>query len=411
MVGSQEAFKTYTRPDYDYGNRTPIEFVRLMPKLGGAALDPHASLELLSNPAAEPLFTEKQLRDKVGEVAHNYKIIYDPQSSEADPKHFGVTIANEHLLAEEVPAIVIFSTEASSLYDEDGNVNNHANALEIAYTAFKYSYYPIVYIETPGNGNSVNFTRDEVDMAAQNGKLLEEKHDEETGKITDYEVFETIKAMDRALVEAGINTGFISANAGGAHVATAFEAVRPKGTLDRAFLYNLTNISDQSWIRLSVSKGWEVLTQGKYAKRSHDPLKLTEERKDMAREIMGDASKNIVKRRIQQAGASTHNISKLKGQQKIFRRGNKNGQSGAVQLVAAQLQHPDMKQTVVLPAFAAQYKDPQDFVRFMEIVSKLGGSAIMVEDIESLTIPMGQYGHSHYPTVRQTLESYAFHRQ
>jgi hypothetical protein len=82
-----------------------------------------------------------------------------------------------------------------------------------------------------------------------------------------------------------------------------------------------------------------------------------------------------------------------------------------VQLVAAQMQHPDLKQTVVLPAFAAQYRKPEDFVRFMEIVSQLGGMAIQVEDIESLTIPMGQYGHSHYPTVRQTLESYAFHRQ
>jgi hypothetical protein len=79
--------------------------------------------------------------------------------------------------------------------------------------------------------------------------------------------------------------------------------------------------------------------------------------------------------------------------------------------VAAQMQHPDMKQTVVLPAFAAQYKQPEDFIRFMALVGKLGGNAIMIEDIESLTIPMGQYGHSHYPTVRQTLESYAFHRQ
>jgi hypothetical protein len=411
MIGYSEALKTYSNPDYDYGNRTPIEFIRLMPKLGNVALDPHASLELINSPAAQPLFTESQLRDKVAEIAHNYRIIYDPDSSESDPRHFGITIANEHLLAEGVPAIIIFSTEASSLYDEEGNVNNHANALEIAYTTFKYSDHPVVYVETPGNGNSVNFTKDEVGMASKDGKLMEEKRDEETGKITEYEVFETIQALDRALEAAGINTGFISANAGGAHVATAFEAVRPTGTLERAFLYNLTNISDQSWIRLSASKGWEVMTQGKYAKRSHDPLKLTDERKDMAREVLGDASKNIVKRRLQQARASTHSVSKLKGQQKMFRRGNKNGQSGAVQLVAAQMQHPDMKQTVVLPAFAAQYKQPEDFIRFMALVGKLGGNAIMIEDIESLTIPMGQYGHSHYPTVRQTLESYAFHRQ
>jgi hypothetical protein len=410
MIGSSEAYKSYKNPDYEYGNRTPIEFIRLMPKLGGVALDSHASLELINNPAAQPLFSESQLKDKVGEIAQNYRVIFDPRSTEADPKHFGVTIANEHLLAEGVPAVLILSTEASSLYDKGGNVNNHANALELAYTAFKYPDRPIVYMETPGNGNSVILTKDEVAQAAEDGKLLHESRDE-SGKLTEYEAFETVQAMVRALEDGGIKVSHISSNAGGAHVATALESALPKGTMDRAFLYNLTNISDQNWIRLSIAKGWEIFTQGKYAKNSHDPLKLTEERKEMARQVLGDASKNIVKRRLQQARASTHSISKLKGQQKIFRRGNKHGQSGAVQLVAAQLQHPDLKQTVVLPAFAAQYRDPQDFVRFMEIVSQLGGKAIVVEDIESLTIPMGQYGHSHYPTVRQTLESYAFHRQ
>jgi hypothetical protein len=79
MVSSSEALKTYRRPDYDYGNRTSIEFIRLMPKLGNVALDPHASLELVSSPAAQPLFTETLLRDKVAEVAHNYRLLFDPR--------------------------------------------------------------------------------------------------------------------------------------------------------------------------------------------------------------------------------------------------------------------------------------------------------------------------------------------
>jgi hypothetical protein len=408
MSGGSESLKSYTNPDYDYGNHARIEVVKLVPRLGRAALDPHASLGVLDNTSVT-FFTEPQLRNKVGEVAHNYRLFYDPQSTEAEPKNFGGTITKEHLIAEGVPAILIFDSEASSLYDEKGNVNNHPKALEIAYTDFKYSDHPIVYMETPGNGNSVNFTKDEVGQAAENGKLVSEERDL-SGKITEYEAFETIQAMVRAVEDAGIKVGYISANAGGAHVATAFEAALAKGTLERAFLYNLTNISDQGWMRLSLTKGWEIITQGKYNKRSYDPLKLTDERKQMAREVLGDASGSIVKRRIQQARASTHSVSKLKGQQKMFMHGNKHGQSGAVQLVAAQMQHPELKQTVVLPAFAAQYRNPEDFVRFMEIVSQLGGMAIQVEDIESLTIPMGQYGHSHYPTVRQTLESYAFNR-
>jgi hypothetical protein len=81
-----------------------------------------------------------------------------------------------------------------------------------------------------------------------------------------------------------------------------------------------------------------------------------------------------------------------------------------VQLVAAQMRHHALSQTIVLPEFAAQYKDPKDFVEFMAHVKKLGGNIIEIADVESLSVPLGQYGHSHYPTVRQTLESYAFQR-
>jgi hypothetical protein len=401
--------KEFKRPDYEYGNRTAIEVVRLVPNLGALALDPHASLEIEHNADIEPLFTEAQLEAKVKEIATHYRVIADPKSTEAEPKQFGVTMANEHLLAEGVPGILILSSGASSLYDEKGNVNTFDNAIEMAYTAFKHPMQPVIYVESPGNGNSVNLTDEEYAQAAQDGKLVHESRDP-SGKIVDYESFETLQAMVRALEDAGVQISHTSANAAGAHFSTALAAALPRDSLDRAFLYNPTNISDRNWIWLSLLTGKEIITQGKYKNASKDPLKLTDERREMARRVMGDASKGIIKRRIQQAQASTHNLGKLKSQQKMFRRGNKKGQAAAAQLVIGQMHHQNLKQTVILPEFAAWYKDPEDFIEFMNQVKKLGGNIIEAADVESLSIPLGQYGHSHYPTVRQTLESYAFQR-
>jgi hypothetical protein len=398
----------FNQPDYEYGNRPTIEVVRLVPNLGALALDPHSSLEIEHNADIEPLFTEEQLEERIKEIALNYRIIYDPHSSEAEPKQFGMSIANGHLPTD-TPGILILSSGAASLYDEKGNVNTFDNALEMAYTSFKHPTKRVVYVEIPGNGNSVNLTDEEYAQAAKDGKLVHEKRDH-SGKIVDYEAFETIQAMVRALEEAGVNITHTSANAAGAHFSTAVATALPENSLERAFLYNPTNISDRSWVCLSVLTLKEVATQRKYKKASKDPLKLTDERRDMAKRVMGQASKGIIKRRIQQAQASTHNLGKLSSQQKMFRRGNKHGQAAAVQLVAAQTRHKELRQTIVLPEFAAQYKDPKDFIEFMSQVKKLGGSVIEIADIESLSIPLGQYGHSHYPTVRQTLENYAFHR-
>jgi hypothetical protein len=145
----------FNRPDFEYGNRSAIEVVRLVPNLGALALDPHASLEIEHRADIEPLFTEAQLEAKVKEIATNYRIIADPKSTEAEPKQFGMTVANASLVDEEVPGILILSSGAASLYDEKGNVNTFDNALEMAYTAFKHPMKPVIYVESPGSSRGV----------------------------------------------------------------------------------------------------------------------------------------------------------------------------------------------------------------------------------------------------------------
>ena len=126
----------------------------------------------------------------------------------------------------------------------------------------------------------------------------------------------------------------------------------------------------------------------------------------MARRILGSEKKS----RVAQARAQTHNPLKMWRQQRIFSRGNRHGQSAAIHAVASQVIHPEARTTYVFPEFAAQYKSPEDFVEFARLINRLGGHAISIADVESLKIPLGQYGHSHYPSVRQTLEGYSFNR-
>ena len=403
MVDNSETVRSQHQPDYGYGNHNPIEVIRIVPHIGSAALDPHASLDTIAE--SRVLFTEAELEEKVTEVADNYRVIGDPQSSEANPKVFGVTIVNKHLLDEGIPGILMMSTTGSSLYDEKGNPNNEGNALELAYMAIKHPDRPIVFVESPGDGNSVDLENEEYREAAKDGKLIHETRGI-SGRIVKYEPFQTLQSLARALEYSEIRVSHISSNGTGAHFSTALMTGMQQGAIERAFLYNPSNISDRSTIALTIANLMEITGQGKYAKLSKDPLRLTDERKKMARRVMG----SITKRKIDQARASTHNPIKLWRQQKIFRRGNGVGQSAAVQSVAAQMQHPNIKQTFVFPEFAAQYKSPEDFYEFMRIIGTLGGAAVEMTDIESLQIPLGQYGHSHYPTVRQTLEGYAFNR-
>ena len=401
VVDSKETAPAFAQPDYDYGNHSPIQVIRLKPVMK-PGLDPHAALE--HSVSEQSPYSREQIIQAITEGVANYQVFTDPKSPENEPRHFGGTVVNRHLVAEGAPAILMITTVGSSLYDEKLNPNNESNLLELAYTALKYPDRPVVLVEAPGNGNSTDLTRDEYRQAAENGRLVHATKDH-SGK-TDYEAFETLQAMARSLENEGVKIGWVSANASGAHYASAVEAALPAGTMESAFLYNPTNISDRSLLGLTYGTLKEIATQGKYAEKSRDPLRITEEMKETVRKIMSSAAK----RKIDQARASTHNPAKLYRQQQILRRGNRHGQAAAVHVAAAQKRHPDMRQTLVFPEFAAQYKRPEDFQEFMRIVNELGGLAVNEADLESLQIPLGQYGHAHYPTVRQTLESFAFKR-
>jgi hypothetical protein len=403
-----ETIPEFKAPDYNYGNHSPIEVIKLRPNLRDA-LDPHASLEKQALQKFELLFTEVQLEEKIEELVRNYGIQGDPGSPEKSPREFGMTILNEHLLSEGKGAILVLTTEASNLFDHQMNPNTAGLAVELGIMALVRDQ-PILLVESPGTGNSTDFDEDEQRQAAQNGRLIYVTGQDSDGRITDYETFETIKAIVRTIKSTGVPISHISANAWGAHLGSGVAAELEAGTLEASFLYNPTNISDRNPAAFILASLLEIWQQNKYEERSNDPLRLTPDRLTMARRIMSSRGGNIQLRKIDQARAQTHDPRKLLWRKLMTSKGHKSGKSAAVHVVSAQMRHPNLNQTCVLPEFAAHYKGPEDFVRFMGDIALLGGLIREVEDLESLKLPMGQYGHTHYPTVRQTLESYAFNR-
>lgn len=281
-------------PDYGYGNHSPIEVIQIRPLPRGTDIDPHSSLEV-DNPggiAERAPFTETELEEKIEEIAANYQIIGDPKSTESEPKQFGLTVVNKHMLLPGRGAIMMMTTQGSSLYDEEGNPNNEGNALELAYAAFKYPDQAIILVESPGTGNSSDLTDEEYKQASEDGKLVDDVRDT-FGKITGSEAFDTLQALARALEHQNVSISHISANASGAHFASGLAVALPED-LQRVFLYNSTNISDRNPIALTLATLGEIRTQSRYDKASRDPLKLTEERKEMARRVMGSEKKSRV---------------------------------------------------------------------------------------------------------------------
>lgn len=400
-MSDREPVATFIEPDYAYGNHGPLELIRVVPNIGQLVIDAHESLDY--TPPEKSPYTDEQVLEKVGELRDHYKIIGDPASS----KHFGVAILNADLPSY-VPAILMVTTDSSNFYNEEMKPNNAGNAIELAYLALSQPGRRIIAIESPGTGNSSNLTGDEYRQAGENGRLMEAAITGD-GMLRDFTVFETIDAIVRALSSEGLdNISHISTKAASVLYATAIASSLQANVLERSFLYNPTNISDHNAAALMIKRGLGVFLQGKYKKMSHDPLRISKELEKEAEKIMSDQPK----RKVDLARSSAHNPLNMINKNRMFARGNQRGEAAAVHVAAVALHHPDAKQTIVLPEFAPVYKRPEDFRNFINGVFRLLGSQIEIDEdeIKTLQLPLGEYGHSHYPTVYQTLEDHAFNR-
>lgn len=338
---------------------------------------------------------------KLGEILDNYQIIEDPKGEDrGEPATFGVTVANAD--AADQGIVVRVSTSGSSLK------NNPSNAVELADDALVNPGIAFAYVESLGNGNTSALTDEEQKAAKKDGMLVSPIPGQ--GRNTVYEAFPTIQAMARALDTLKGDVTHISADDTGAHIASALLSALPAGTMERAFLYNPTNLRNLSSLSYGAGK-LIAMTYGnlRYGSVSEDRLAVSKGRRQDAIDVLGKefASKTTQLRSVRQG---TFNPGKMKGEVAIFRRGKHHGQAARAHAVGGLQRHPDLKITYGFAANGPNYPGTEKAAKFLLSVYEEAGLGIEFDQIRGVELPLGQYGHTYQPQARMAAQNHAFRR-
>lgn len=342
---------------------------------------------------------QSEYTDKLIEIRDNLRIIEDPDASESGkPVTAEITIANSDRLRDGKGIVLQVSTSGSTI------VENPSNGVELADNALLNSDYAFVYLSSLGNGGTSGLTAEELKQAKRNGSLVE-----------NYEAIPTLHAISRALGIIGEVT-HVSSDDTGAHIASALLTALPENQAQSAFLYNPKNLRDLSRLRYGLGM-LKAMTVDNYAYglASNDPLKVDGSRREEAKKIFGEEFKNSVERK--RAGAGTFNPGKMKDETDIFRRGPSHGSPAVRHARAALNRHDNLLMTYGLPTKSINYPGAEEVDTFMNYVgvigikeSERGGIGNKFSRVEVLEIPLGHYGHSHYPMARLAMQEYAFNR-
>lgn len=380
--------------DYNWANSPKPEAAVIGLDVWGR---PVADSLLLNKPNAE-LISHGEYVDKLGEILDNYQIIEDPASEDrGEPTTFGITIANADAAKNGI--VVQVSTSGSSLED------NPSNAVELADNALLHPDKAFVYIESLGNGNTSALTKEEQQQAKRNGLLVVPPDSRE--RVDIYEAFPTIQAMARALGTLDGPITHISADDTGAHIAAALMAALPPDSVERALLYNSTNMRQLSALHHALGKlGAMTIGNWRYARTTEDPLAVNKDRRQEAIKVLGDqfGSKATQLRSVR---SGTFNPGKMQGEAQIFR----HGRAATIHAAAALATQANVKLTYGLASGSVNYPGTEGVDDFLLQIAD--ASAQMRDDyakVLAVEVPLGHYGHSYHPLARLAIQDYALDR-
>lgn len=350
---------------------------------------------------------KSEYTDKLIEIRDNLEIVEDPQSPEYSPPVTAeITVANADRLKDGKGVVLQVSTSGSTM------VENPSNGVEMADNALLNPDYAFIYMASLGNGGTSGLVDAELERAKKDGSLI--WANEIQGGIA----VPTIRAIARALDTVGEIT-HVSSDDTGAHISSALLAALPENQAQSAFLYNPKNLRDLSRLRygLGMLKAMTVENYA-YGLASDDPLKVDGSRREDAKKIFGKDFKDKVERK--RASAGTFNPGKMKDETDIFRRGPAHGSPAVKHTVAALDRHEDLRITYALPTESVNYPGKEEvdaflgYTRWGHLRQPEGedgyGRPSNFSRTEVLEIPIGHYGHTHYPTGRLALQAYAFNR-
>jgi len=372
---------------YSYGNNRQFEATKLWFPNGHVSEEPVTILRV--NPPADHRY-----RRALHDIDHSWTVLEDEETGQ----QFEMGLANTD--ADFSGGVDLEeSTFSSSLSSNPGN------AVEFAENAASHPARPRLYVASPGNGKSSYWTP------------AEQRHIKSTGRFTDEtgKPLPTIAALARILRQADLPVTRISTNSAGGAYATALMSALPEGQLTHAYMKSRPNISDHPARLLwgaAVVVG-DILDDRRHARQSRDPWRLTEDRVKAAKEnlprLYGDDAENEA-RRMPEA-TKTHGLKKMHTDLLALSHGQTYGQvnPAAKDTGLALRRQPDALLTYHFPTGDRLYNNRTDIERFMEQVRQLGGLAAR-HNVQALIVPGTHRDHTAYPTMRWSMEAYAFSR-
>ncbi len=378
-----------TSETYTFGNNRGYEATRLSLRENGSINTDKITI------VRHPGISEEHYKQALDDINHTFQVLVDPQTG----KQFEVASANTRANPGNGVDIEI-STYTSSIS------GNTANAIEFAENSALHPDRQRVYVASSGNGRTSYWDEKEQSYIRRTGRFTQENG----------QALPTIAALNRVLQLNGFVVTRISTNSAGGAYATALMRELPEGQVTHAYLKSRPNISDHPlgliWgLSILVS---DVLDDSRFKKASKDPWKekITQSSIQTIREQMPNIyAPGSISQPETLKGTRTHNLGKMWTDMIAFSRGNSaKGHPAAVDTFYALT-----KQSAALVTYHFPFKDriynklPEDARDFLNAVCRLSGMTINSQ-IEVLLMPGGHRDHTSYPSLRWSVEMYAFQR-
>ncbi len=328
------------------------------------------------------------------DISGSFRVVTDEQTG----KTFEIAVANADATSDTVDAEI--STFNSSIS------NNIGNAIEFALHAASHPDRRRVYIASPGNGGSSHL------------EAGERKYTRQTGRFTDEHglPMATMSALARVLRREDLMVSrFATDSAGGAY-ATALMPALEEGQVTHAYLKSRPGIMAHPLRLLWAARFFvgENLEGRHYVEHTQDPWTMTDERKKFARAVLASIYNEDGK-------GAWSNLGALKrgGAAKIWSDMEAFSRAGAAADTAFAFKHqPELKLTHHLPRgdrlYGRTIRDGVENYLTQTALLAAGiagvslGAAPSEASLEALIMPGTHHDHSQYPTLRQSIETYAF---
>jgi len=385
-----------TSETYSFGNNVSYEATRLSLQQAGVI---HTDTIVIPR---YPYINEDDYNQAIEDINKTFRVLKDSETGQQ------FEIAEANLQADPTKGVDAgLSTFTSSL------TSNLGNAIELAQRAASQPDHWRLYIASPGNGKTSDWSKKEQQYIRRTGRFTQE----------DGKALPTIAALKRALDRGGyIVTRISTDSAGGAYV-TALMRELPEGQVTHAYIKSRPNISEHgkgdlgNWqaylwgIGIFISN---ILDDGRFQHASVDPWKekLEDVSKQAARQRMPRiyAPESLREQRIQE-DVRTHGLHKMWTDMLALSRGGAaHGHPAAVDTAYALAKQSEAFVTYHFPRNDRLYHLlPEDAEIFLREVSHLG-TQVTNGQIEALIMPGAHRDHTSYPSFRWSIESYAFQR-